>query len=252
MENSIKTNFLFIAILVLIGLFSSCIYKDNDVFNKFEKGSKLTYGMLNKTDQIFLLDTVIVLLVRTNKSDFSYAKHLLFYDKNLYLFSATYLPSNKIDSIKDGGIFCGLNEYAYQKRNLYRNILPLNLKFHFTNLERSTIIFHDKIVTKIEIDSNNLDVTLTFIYPNDKENFFIHNDEKKSIKEILKLFNKTGSFTYPLSNLLFDYDNKKIEISESNNNKLKIDSMNIADENILNNFYSKLWKILEKKINFKE
>ena len=233
--NNIKVFSLFSLLLILL----RCgILSINDIYKTVPKGSKLSQEVLRKSSQIILNESDLILnydfALEWNRFD----PHLLFYDKNLKLYAASYFPSHQVEFLENNAIFGVLHLENENRKKKYRNQLPKKYKTEFiTRQVKGGLRISNKIVYRIELQS---DKNLVKLFVKTSSNKYaglsqIGNkiDEKK--------FEETDTLNYSLVQLNFDYKQELIFTTHmGENDKLIRDNILLNNQSVLDNFYTDL------------
>lgn len=215
----IKKSFIFFVII-----FSSClnISKENDIYSYISKGSVLNLELLKKSTSILIYSEgyiVIFDLSTLNKKD-SYDPHLLFFNKEGVMLSASYFCSENIYDFEDGKILAYLNQHRCQRKRAFRNDVPNNIEIVYKNYK------------------NNKNPSIIY-KKNKKIGFLKYNFESNEVTIISKKEqNKNRVFKFPLYKITYNYDSLEIIINDVINdlNKSQI-LFNIEEVKLFDDFF---------------
>lgn len=193
----VKNNLLFLLCTIM---FISCVQKKNDVYETFAKGSSLNIDLLRTSELLLKSNNNLIVLYDLDKSlhEGEYNPHLLFYDNQNKLLSASYFLSGDIYKYKNNTIYAYANKYRKERKRAYRNELPDNIKIEYLNNEEKE---HAATSRKIgTIDS------LIYYKENKTVDFIMSND---SLSNVYK--------NIPLYKIHFNYWSNNISIIEIDN-----------------------------------
>lgn len=225
---------------------SSCgVLPQYDIYKVIPKGSSLDIDILKESRQIIPYESDLVLNLDISNEWNRFEPHLLFYDKELKLYAASYFPSLQVENLKDGIIKGVLHEQVESRKNKFISKLPSKYKTKF--ISRRVVggrRFSDKIVEKIELNSNKRDVKMVVKVSNERYAGLQWNREIGTDENFTKNFTKSDSIELPLIQLNFEYDKGVVfTLSLGINNQLVRENILIIDPAILDDFYNELIKL---------
>ncbi|HEY4785681.1 MAG TPA: hypothetical protein VIH57_06515 [Bacteroidales bacterium] len=216
----------------------SCVSDKNDVYKAIPRGSHLTKELLEHSEQIVQNKKDLILILNISKDWDIYNPHLLFFDSTLTLYSACYFPSEKIDSIKDGKIYGFLNESRYERKNWYRNDLPVKYKLYLSNWNGGSEKRSNKIIEKMVFEFDKVR-----LYVRKSEDVYAGVGwEKTNADSAFSSFILSDTLEYPISELFFDKKNSTISTRNiGSGNRLVWDQMIVINESVWKDFYDQVW-----------
>src|SRR5690554_2384041 len=119
MRCMVKSN---LFVIVIVVFFISCTQKRNDIYEIIPKESPLDIDFLRSSEMVFKLENGWTVLYDLDKSlkNGEYNPHLLFYDEENHLTSASYFLSEDIINYEDNTIYAYINDYRKQRKSAYR------------------------------------------------------------------------------------------------------------------------------------
>jgi len=229
-----------IYLVFFIGFLSSCISKQNDIYNYVEKGTSIDVDLLKKAKQLIVNNTNndVIILFDISQNELTSNLHLLFFDNKLIFYGACYYPAEKVDSISNNVIYGVLNKHRYNRKSWFRDNLPVNYKISFIDINNSSAHTSNKIIKKIEVQSNSIK-----LYVLKSENLFdgLRWDKSKPNLNYLNHFSIKDTIIYNLSDLCFNYNDFNISSRQiTKQGHLVWDKMIISDISNFNKFYEDL------------
>lgn len=157
-------------VIVIVVFFISCTQKRNDIYEIIPKESPLDIDFLRSSEMVFKLENGWTVLYDLDKSlkNGEYNPHLLFYDEENHLTSASYFLSEDIINYEDNTIYAYINDYRKQRKSAYRNDIPNNIEIKYFNYksERPKITSR-KLGVIDSLIYNSKDYSVSFIMEND-------------------------------------------------------------------------------------
>jgi len=235
MKGIIKIYFAF-----FIGLLSSCISKQNDIYNYVEKGTSINVNLLKKAKQVIVnsVNNEVIILFDISQDELTSNLHLLFFDNKLTFYGACYYPAEKVDSISNNVIYGVLNKNRYNRKSWFIDNLPENYKINFIDINNSSGRTSNKIITKIEVQSS-----IIKLYVLKSENLFdgLRWDKSKHNLDYLNRFSMKDTIISNLCDLCFNYNDFNVSTRQINKpDHLVWDKMIISDTTIFDKFYKDL------------
>lgn len=150
--------------LILITIVSCGIRPKNDIYNKVPLGSKLNKEILFQAKQIIPYNSELIIVYDISEKWDEFSPHLLFFNNERKLYAATFLPSDKIDSIKSGILYASLFEDRNRRKDQYRQDLPKTYKMRlYDDNEERSLNISNKLIDSIKFQPQNKNkVTLYF------------------------------------------------------------------------------------------
>lgn len=226
---------------------SGCIreYKI-DVFTQMPLGSRITKQILIDSDQIFQNKGELILLYNVSRNPEYYDPHLMFFNDSNRLYATCYYPSEKIDSVKGNVIYGILNLERNKRKNRYRCDLPPNYILDLWSYQGMQSRLGNKIITGITLSDTDNTVQFEITEADDRYVLIDKNMNDINLNPISK-FKYKSNIVYKISDLLLDYKHGVIQTRELNQkNELVNEILVFKDDNILKDFYEKLWTKLGK------
>ncbi|WP_281764059.1 hypothetical protein [Neptunitalea lumnitzerae] len=226
--------------LLFLILFIGCNKNERNVNNVAPKDSKLDVEILSRAKQILFNDDDLILVVNISNEWDVMNNHLLFYNHSK-LYGAEYLPAQRVESIKMNNIVIIKNDDLMAKSNRFISDIPKKYSYRFLTKEvtKGSHRISNKIIKKMFLDSKN-NVVIDVLYSDD---LYLGLRGFKALldSDNLEKFNKKRQITYPISDLLIDYENNSIIIeSISDKNILDRDQMIIESDDVMKDFYNQL------------
>jgi len=235
--------YIFLFLLVLI----SCNSEQNNIYSIFPKDSELTYLDLCNSEQLIIDEDFVIISYNISKHWDTYDPHILFYNKSLRLVSASYYPSENIDSMRNGVIYGVLNESRNNRKYWYKNELPENFRFSFITKKKKGIgRMSNKIAKNIILKDRKV---IFYVRKSDNKYIGLKNKRMENDSILLKDYKEADTLVYNISDLHFKYKEmiislKKYDIEKNN---YLWDEIIVKNKDIYDNFYKQLWNSINSK-----
>jgi hypothetical protein len=227
---------IFLAYIILSIVSHGCtIKRDNDVYAKVGKGSRLTLQILRESKQIISNGETLILVMDISKDPDYTNMHLLFYTQSLILESATYLPAIRIDSMRNDILYAVLQPDKNNRTSRFRNDMTQKFKLVFLGTETNAgSRIGNKLVENIDFKGTG-----------------IVNLKVRKSKDLYATIRKSGSKIDDFGSFVnednisclswcldFNYAKSRIIKVYNDANGRVFDEMIVRDREVLDRFYS--------------
>lgn len=213
MAMNYKKKVLFLLILPAILLFLNRCRMGTNVYKDFPKGTVLSLDILKKAKQIIKNNHDIVLVINVSKSWDKSINYLLFFNASNILYSASYLPSIRVDSVFKGVLYATEKQTEDAIPRKYITDLPDGYSIHLS----------EKKVTAGGWECNKVIEQLN--YKNDSIRMVIRKSDDlyacggwnsdADTSAFFKNFKILDTLSYPLSELYIDYKSQLLMIPKN-------------------------------------
>lgn len=209
-------------------------------------GSRITKQMLIDSDQIFQNKGELILLYNVSRNSEYYDPHMMFFNDSNRLYATCYYPSEKIDSVKGNVIYGILNLERNKRKNRYRCDLPPKYILDLWSYQGMQSRLGNKIITGIKLSDADNTVQFEIMEANDRFILIDKNITDVNLN-IINIFEYKSTIVYKINDLLLDYEHGVIQTRELNQkNEFVNEFLVFKDEDILKDFYEKLWTKIGK------
>ena len=231
-------------IITLVVVMSCGVNQRNDVYLELPKGTKINIDLLKRADQIVISDKEVILIYNTCKDGEFYNPHLMFFDKDMELYSAAYFASEKIESISNGVIKGYKNELRASRINAFQYEIPDKYSIDLiTRRDNGSGNIANKVIESIYIDSTDLTLRISIRTSKD-----LHSISHEYLRDNLDLSLELpikDTLEFELTDLKLDYRNGKISSRSMQDKGKTWDHMLIIDKKLLDDFYDNLFRKLK-------
>ncbi len=229
----------------IVMFLSSCHHsEDKNVYEIIPEGSKLTRDIFVNSQQIVSNGNDLILMYNISKNTERYSPHLLFYNESLELQSATYFPSERVDSIINDTIYCVVNNDRITRMSWYKNDLPEGyiLKINEWKGKVGYGTFSNKIIESYKLDCKNWSITFSIKKSDDQYAWDGRDYYKDDSLYYLNKYQLKDTLTFKLSHLHPKKSKDEILVCNINHaGDRKWDEMVVLKAGEVERIYEKMW-----------
>jgi hypothetical protein len=212
----------------------------NNIYDTLPRGSKISLELLSTSSQIIPIENGLILVYNSSTNWEYINNHLLFFDQQMTFYASCYVPSVKIDSIKNNILYATSDPVKEARADRFVSDLPKDFRLSLTTRAGSCCgSKSDKIVNRIFFSSLKGNEVLIDVMKSP--------DQYQGLRPATdSLYNKyiiPDTLSLDISTLLIEYDLNQIrkETVDTNGNPIW-DILIVKDHDILDEFYKAIMK----------